>query len=283
MRGANLLRSAFFKYGLLMPIFLYLICIFVYPLVSMFLTSFFDPSFTLKNYIRIYQKPAYLKVILLTFRLSLICTFFSLILGYPVAYLLNHVKPNVRNVLLIFVVLPFWTSLLVRMYAWMVILGRNGIINSTLLKLGFISTPLDLLYNTFSVTVGMVHFLLPFMVFPIYSVMTGIDKDTVRAAYILGANPFTAFIKVFLPLSLPGVGAGSLIVFILAIGFFVTPALLGGRKDIVISVLIENQVTIQFNWPFAAAVALVLLVLTLILFNFSNKFLGVDRIWGMKS
>ena len=280
MRGANYLRSAFFKHGLLMPVLLYLIYLFVYPLVSMFLTSFFDPNFTLKNYIRIYQKPVYLKVILLTFRLSLICTLSSLILGYPVAYLLNHVKSNVRSILLIFIVLPFWTSILVRMYAWMVILGRNGIINSTLLKLGLISTPLDLLYNTFSVTVGMIHFLLPFMIFPIYSVMTGIDKNTVRAAYILGANPFTAFIKVFFPLSLPGVGAGSLIVFILSIGFFITPALLGGRKNIVISMLIENQVTVQLNWPFAAAIALVLLVLTLILFNLSNKFLGIDRIWG---
>ncbi|MCK5600970.1 ABC transporter permease [Candidatus Pacearchaeota archaeon] len=283
MKEANLLKSAFFRYGLLLPVFLYLGYIFVYPLISMFSTSFFDPNFTLEHYIRIIQKPVYLKVIFLTFRLSLICTVTSLILGYPIAYLLNHVKPNVRNILLIFVVLPFWTSILVRMYAWMVILGRNGIINSTFLKLGLISTPLDLLYNTFSVTVGMIHFLLPFMIFPLYSVMTGIDKNTVRAAYILGANPFTAFLKVFLPLSLPGVGAGSLIVFILSIGFFITPALLGGRKDVVISMVIENQVNIQFNWPFAAALALVLLVLTLILFNFSNKFLGIDRIWGGKS
>lgn len=283
MNGNQILRSALFKYGLLLPVFVYLAFLFVYPLFSMFLTSFFDPDFTLRHYIRIYQIPVYLKVMFLTFRLSLICTIFAFILGYPVAYLLYQVKPDTRSVLLIFIVLPFWTSVLVRMYAWMVILGRSGIVNSALMGLGLITTPLDLLYNTFSVTVGMVHFLLPFMIFPIYSVMAGIDKNTVRAAHILGANPVMAFLKVFFPLSLPGVGAGSLIVFILSIGFFVTPALLGGRKDIVISVLIENQVSVQLDWSFAAALALVLLALTLILFNFSNRFLGIDKIWGMKS
>jgi ABC-type spermidine/putrescine transport system permease subunit I len=183
---------------------------------------------------------------------------------------------------MIFIVLPFWTSLLVRIYAWMVILGRYGIVNSFLLKLGLISTPLNLLYNTSSVIIGMVHFLLPFMIFPLYSVMSGIDKDLVKAAYNLGATPFKGFIKVFFPLSLPGVGAGSLIVFILSIGFFVTPALLGGRQDQVISMLIEKQVTVQFNWPFASAIAFILLVITLFLFNISNRFLGIERIWGGK-
>jgi ABC-type spermidine/putrescine transport system permease subunit I len=282
MERMKLLKSAFYKYGLLLPLSLYLIYFFVYPAVSLFLTSFFAPDFTLEHYVRIYHRPVYLRVILSTFRLSLICTLFSLLLGYPLAYFLDRVKPNTRNILLIFIVLPFWTSILVRMYAWMVILGRQGIINSMLMKLGLISVPLDLLYNTFSVTIGMVHFLLPFMVFPIYSVMSGIDKDTIKAAYSMGAHPFTAFIKVYLPLSLPGVGAGCLIVFILGIGFFVTPALLGGREDMVISTLIDYQVSLKANWPFAAAISLVLLLLTLVLFNFSNRFLKIDRIWGTK-
>lgn len=279
---AILQKPAFFKYGLLGPVFVYLLFFFVFPLFKMFLTSCFDPALTLKNYIRIYQNPVYLEVILITFRLSLIVTFFSLLLGYPLAYFLNQIDPKKSQILMIFVVLPFWTSILVRVYAWMVLLGRNGIINSFLMKLGVISTPLNLLFNTFSVTVGMVHFLLPFMVFPVYSVMNGIDKNLVMAAYNLGATPFTAFRKVFFPLSLPGVGAGSLIVFILAIGFFVTPSLLGGRGDIVISMLIENQVNVQFNWPFASALAFVLLAFTLIIFNVSNRFLAIDRIWGGK-
>jgi ABC-type spermidine/putrescine transport system permease subunit I len=181
---------------------------------------------------------------------------------------------------MLFIVFPFCTSLLVRIYAWMVVLGRHGVINSFLLQLGIIDKPLSLLYNTFSVTVGMVHFLLPFMVFPIYSVMKGIDKDLIKAANSLGAPPFKTFYKIFFPLSLPGVGAGSLIVFIVSVGFFVTPALLGGRENIVISMLVENQVNVLYNWQFASAIGFVLLILTLILFYISNRFLGVEHIWG---
>lgn len=280
MTTTSSLKIVLLKYRLLLPVFIYLLYFFVYPIFSLIWTSFFDPEFTLKHYLHLYQKPIYLKVIFLTLQLSFICALFSLILGYPLAYLLNKVNSNTRNILMIFIVLPFWTSILVRMYAWMVILGREGIINSILLKLGIISTPLSLLYNTFSVTLGMVHFLLPFMVFSLYSVMNGINIDTIRAAKSLGAHPFVAFVKVFFPQSLPGVGAGSLTVFILAVGFFVTPALLGGRKNVVISMLIENQVNVQINWPFASAIAFILLIITLILFNIANKYLGIDAIWG---
>jgi len=280
MTSAGSLKMTILKYWLLMPVLIYLLYFFVYPIFSLIWTSFFDPEITLKHYIRLYQKPVYLKVIFLTLKLSFFCTLLSIIIGYPIAYLLKKVTSNIRNILMIFIVLPFWTSILVRMYAWMVILGREGIINSTLLKMGIISAPLNLLYNTFSVTIGMVHFLVPFMIFSLYSVMNGIDQNTVRAAKSLGAHPFTAFVKVFFPQSLPGVGAGSLTVFILAVGFFVTPALLGGRKNIVISMLIENQVNVNINWPFAAAIAFVLLIITLILFNIANKYLGIDAIWG---
>jgi putative spermidine/putrescine transport system permease protein len=282
LKGAIFDGQGFYKYGLLLPVFLYLLFFFIYPLVKMFLTSIFDPSFTLKNYIRLYENPVYLDVILRTFRLSFLVTIVSLLVGYPLAYFLNRVDSRISQILMILVILPFWTSILVRVYAWMVILGRNGIINSVLMKLGLISTPINLLFNTFSVTIGMVHFLLPFMVFPLYSTMNGIDKNLVMAAYNLGATPAKAFFKVFFPLSLPGVGAGSLIVFILAIGFFITPALLGGRSNIVISMLIENQVNVQFNWSFAAAIAFILLIFTLIIFNVSNRFLGINRIWGGK-
>ena len=265
-----------------MPVVVFLLIFFVYPLLKMFLMSIFDPDFTVKHYIRLYNTPLYAKVIIQTFKLSVICTLSSLLLGYPIAFLLNEVKPKTRNILIILVVVPFWTSLLVRIYAWMVLLGRNGVINSTLQSIGVISSPFDLIYNTFSVTVGMIHYMLPFMVFSLYSVMSGIDKNLIKAAYNLGANPLRAFVRIFLPLSLPGVGAGSLIVFILSIGFFVTPALLGGRKDIVISMLIENQVSVQLNWPFAAAIGFALLLFTLIIFNIANKYFGISRIWGGK-
>ena len=276
------MKTSHLKYFLILPVMIFLLIFFVYPLLRMLLMSIFDPDFTLKHYIRLYNTPLYAKVIIQTFKLSLICALSSLVLGYPIAFLLNEVKPKTRNILMIFVVIPFWTSLLVRIYALMVLLGRNGVINSSLQSIGIISSPLDLIYNTFSVTVGMIHYLLPFMVFSLYSVMSGIDKNLIKAAYNLGANPVRTFFRIFLPLSLPGVGAGSLIVFILSIGFFVTPALLGGRKDIVISMLIENQVSVQLNWPFAAAIGFTLLVFTLIIFNIANKYFGISRIWGGK-
>ena len=280
MQATRSLKFGLFKYWLLLPVLIYLLYFFVYPIFSLVWTSFFDPELTFKNYLHLFRQPVYLEVIFLTLKLSFNCTLFSLLLGYPIAYLLVQVRPNVRNILLIFCVLPFWTSVLVRMYAWMVVLGEKGIINSALMKLGIITTPLSLLYNTFSVTLAMVHYLLPFMVFSLYSVMNGINPNTVKAARSLGAKPAVAFSKVFFPQSLPGVGAGSLTVFILAVGFFVTPALLGGRKNVVISMLIENQVDVQINWPFAAAIAFLLLVITLILFNIANRYLGIDRIWG---
>lgn len=278
-----LLSPQFAKYALLAPAMAYLAFFLAYPLFKMLLISLFDPSFTLEHYIRFLTNPLYFKVIFITFRLALICTLLSLLLGYPLAYLLNRVGPGTRNVLMIFIILPFWTSLLVRIYAWMVILGRHGVINSFLLDLGVVTEPVSLLYNTFSVTIGMIHFLLPFMIFALHSAMTGIDKDLIKAAYNLGASPYKAFIKIFFPLSLPGVGAGCLIVFILSLGFFVTPALLGGRKDLVISMLIENQVNVQLNWPFASALGFALLVITLILFSIANRFFGVSRIWGART
>ena len=276
------MKTSHLKYYFILPVLIFLALFFIYPLLKMLYMSIFDPEFSLRHYVRLYNTPLYAKVIIQTFKLSAICTATSLILGYPIAFLLYQVKPAIRNFLLILVVIPFWTSLLVRVYAWMAILGRNGVINSTLQSMGVISTPFDLIYNTFSVTVGMVHFLLPYMIFSLYSVMNGIDRNLIKAAYNLGASPVRAFVRIFLPLSLPGIGAGSLIIFILAIGFFVTPVLLGGRKDIVISMLIENQVSVQLNWPFAAAIGFTLLIFTLIIFNIANKYLGISRIWGGK-
>lgn len=276
-------RPELAKYTLLLPVLVYLVVFFAFPLVKMLIASLFDPTFTLEHYAHIFQKPLYLKVIFITFRLAFICTLVSLALGYPLAYLLNRVSPGTRNILMIFVVLPFWTSILVRIYAWMVLLGRFGVINSFLLKLGIIAEPVNMLYNTFSVTIGMVHYLLPFMIFALHSAMSSIDKDLIKAAYNLGASPTKAFLKIFFPLSLPGVGAGCLIVFILSLGFFITPALLGGRRDMVISILIENQVNVQLNWAFGSALGLALLVVTLVLFNIANRYLGVSRIWGAES
>ena len=172
------------------------------------------------------------------------------------------------------------TNLLVRLYAWIVLLQKMGVVNAVLLRLGMVEQPLPLVYNLTGVIVGMVHVLLPFMILPLYSVMKGIDPSLMAAAQNLGGTPAQAFRRVFLPLTYPGIGAGTLIVFMLSIGYFVTPALLGGLKETFIAQLIEQQVNVLIDWNFAAALAVLLLAVTLAIYYLFNRLLGLDRIWG---
>jgi ABC-type spermidine/putrescine transport system permease subunit I len=162
----------------------------------------------------------------------------------------------------------------------MILLGKNGIINQLLIKLGIIQSALPLLHNRFGLYVGMINILLPFMVLPLFSVMQGIEKNLVKSAQILGAPPWKAFLKVFFPLSLPGVAGGGLLVFIIALGFFITPALLGGPKDTMIAQLIQIQMVDLVNWNFASALATILLFIALIVFAIYNRFLGIDKLVG---
>jgi putative spermidine/putrescine transport system permease protein len=262
------------------PMILFMVVFLFYPLLRVLLLSIFDPGFTLKHYAAIFQSPIYLKVIAMTLEISLLVTALCLLLGYPVAYVISSVKGKWGTWLMGMVVLCFWTSILVRTYSWMILLQRTGVINTVLLELGLISKPLGLMYNLFGVTLGMIHVLLPYMVLPLYGVMEGIDRSLPKAAQNLGATPFKAFWKVFVPLSLPGVGAGCILVFVIALGFFITPALLGGGKVIMISNLIDSQVTQLLNWGFAAAISLFLIVVTLAIFFLSNRYLGLARMWG---
>lgn len=268
---------------LLAPSLTFLLVLFVLPLAKVVIWSFLDAksgSYTLEHYLYAFTRPIYFQVILNTFRISLIITVLALLLGYPVAYLLSRLPPGPTNLLMILVLLPFWTSLLVRTYAWTVILQRRGPINELLLGLGLIDQPLQLVHNTIGVVVGMTHILLPFMILPLYSVMRGIDPNLLRAAQNLGAGPWRTFRRVFFPLSLPGVGAGCLLVFVLSIGYFITPALLGGLGDTFIAQLIEQQVNVVLNWNFAAALAVTLFVATMVLLYLYNRLLGLDKIWG---
>ncbi|MCM8746763.1 ABC transporter permease [Thermomicrobium sp. CFH 73360] len=266
---------------LLLPTLLLLLVLFVYPIVRLIVTSVYDGNhFTLVHYRRIVEVDLYLRVLQTTFTIALQVTLLCLILGYPLAYFLATLRARTARLLMILVLIPFWTSILVRTYAWMVLLQRQGVFNRWLLELGLIDEPLRMMYNRIGVLVGMTHVLLPFMVLPAYAVMRGIDRNLLRAAYNLGASPFQAFLRVFLPLSLPGVAAGSLLVFILALGFFITPALMGGRTDMMIAQLIETQIRTQLNFPFAAALAAVLLVITLVIFAIYNRLLGIDKMFG---
>ena len=213
-------------------------------------------------------------------RLAFMVTVIALVIGYPVAYLLANVSDRTRTMLIPLIVVPFWTSLLVRTFAWRIILGRNGPINDSLEWLGLIDQPLSLVFNRTGTLVGMMHIMLPFMVLPIYAVMRGIPREYVQAAENLGAGPFNSWRRVYLPLSLPGVGAGSLLVFILSIGFFITPAMLGGARDRMISNMIEIQINQVNNWEFAAALAFLLLAATLLLYLLYARFMSFEKLYG---
>ena len=265
---------------LFLPILVYLVIFYAYPMAQMIGRSFFDPAFTLNHYLDFFRKPAFTTVMFNTFSIALSATLLALVLGYPIAYLLTMVSARTAQMLVLLIVIPFWISTLVRTYAWMVLLGRNGIINQLLARIGLISSPLPLMHNRLGVYVGMLNILLPFMILPLYSAMKGIDKNLVKSAQILGAPPWKSFVKVFFPLSLPGVAGGCLLVFIIATGFFITPALLGGPKDTMIALLIQTQVEDFLHWGFASALATILLFITLVFFLIYNRFLGIDRLSG---
>lgn len=266
---------------LLLPAVLVLLALFVYPLLGIVDRSVYTPraGYTLEFYARIWRVPVYLTVIWRTFQISALVTLLCLTLGYPLAYLLATLRPRVAQLLMIVVILPFFTSIIVRTYAWMVLLGRNGVVNQSMTWLGLIDAPLALLYNQGGVLIGMTYVLLPYMVLTIYSVMRGIEPGLIRAAHSLGASRAQAFRRVFLPLSLPGIAGGTLLVFILSLGFFITPALMGGPGDVMIAMLIEREVEFTLNWSFASALAVILLVLTLIGFVGYNRIVRLERIF----
>ena len=215
-----------------------------------------------------------------TFGISLAVTLLCLVLAYPLAYLIATSSARVANILLIFVLLPFWTSLLVRTTAWVVVLQSAGVVNSLLIWLGLVNAdhPLMLVHNRIGVLVAMTHILLPFMVLPIYSVMKGISPSYMRAALSLGAPPWKAFLRVYMPLSLPGVGAGMLLVFIIALGYYITPALVGGPHDQMLSYFVEYFANQATNWGMAAALSAVLLVLVGVLYSVYCRLIGIDKL-----
>jgi ABC-type spermidine/putrescine transport system permease subunit I len=282
MRISFIERSPIAKSLILLgPALLILLFLYFYPVVRMLYSSFFQPDFTLQNYAYFFQKPLYLKILLRTFKIAFLVTAIALIVAYPLAMFLAEAKGK-ATYLMVCVILPFWTSVLVRTYAWMVLLQFHGLINKILIGLGIIAEPLHIMYNTPAVLVGMVHVLLPFMVLSIYSVLKGIDPSLKLAAYTLGANKVTAFMRVTLPLSLPGVLAGVIFVFVLSLGFFITPALLGGPKVMMIATLIESQINDLNNWNFAAAIALILLTCTIVILGAFFNVINLDRMFGEK-
>jgi putative spermidine/putrescine transport system permease protein len=266
--------------ALVLPALLFYLLVYVYPLTRIAGWSFFDPDFTLKYYRQVLAEPAYFKALRNTLEISVLVTLISLLLGYPLAYLMTTTSARARRVLTMLILIPFWTSILVRTFAWLVILGRNGLVNRALVDLGLVDGPQQMLFNMFGVQVGMVQVLLPFMVFPLYAVMSRIDLNIVRVARSLGAPPRKVFLHVFLPLSLPGVAAGCILVFLLAVGFYVTPALLGGPGQITLATMIDMMITTFLNFGFAATLGIVLLVVVAAIFGVVSAIMGVNRIVG---
>ena len=252
------------------------------PIAWLFWLSFLadNGSFTLQHYARMLEQPSYARTFRATFEVSLLTTGICILLGYPFAYFLSQLPRRAANLCMIAVLLPFWTSLLVRTYAWLVLLQRQGLINKWGISLGLWDEPLALVHNLTGTLIGMVHIMLPFLILPVYGSMRAIDRDYLKAAANLGAGPVRAFWTVFFPLSLPGLSAGAVIVFILCLGFYVTPAVLGGGKVILISNRIANDVELFFNWGAASALGVVLLVLTLLFLFLASRVLRIDRIIG---
>jgi putative spermidine/putrescine transport system permease protein len=260
----------------LLPLLLFLLVFLVYP-VGRMLGAGLAGDAGLAAFGELATVPLYRDVLARTFRISLTVTLACLVLGYPVAYTLATAPRWLAAPLLVLVLVPFWISLLARSFTWLVLLQRNGVVNRLLLALGLTTEPLPLVYNELGVYVGMIHILLPYMILSLYAGMRGIDPTLLRAAANLGATGWQAFRRVYLPLSLPGVAAGSVLLFVLGLGFFITPALLGGGKVTLIAVLIEANIREALNWPLAAALSVLLLAATVLALWPAYRLLGFEE------
>jgi ABC-type spermidine/putrescine transport system permease subunit I len=245
---------------------------FVWPMVLVMLRSVTDPPLNIDNYTEIFSRPAYLRVLKNTLVVAFTVTVLCLVISYPVAAVIAGFKGGLLNLCFALILIPFWTSTVIRTYAWMVLFQRKGVLNGFLQQIGLIDQPLELMRNFVGVQIGMVHVLLPFMILPLLSTLRSIDPVYMRAAGVLGANPLRAFLSVYLPLSMPGISAGVMLVFINALGFFITPALLGSERQMMIAMLIEQQVSVTVNWPLASALATMLLLVTVAIY------LGYERV-----
>jgi putative spermidine/putrescine transport system permease protein len=265
---------------LLAPALAFLVVFFLYPLIDVLSLSVTEPEVGVGNYREFADSRVFGRVLWNTLRLSALVTVCCVVLGYPYAYLMARSGSRMRAVLLVAVLVPLWSSILVRTYAWTVLLQRNGVVNSILMDLGLVDEPVTLLRNSTGLVIGMTHILLPFMVLPAYAVMRRVDLDLLVAAESLGARPARAFAAVFLPLSLPGVLAGALLVFVVALGYYITPALLGGPGETMMGAMVVEQIQDVRDWGMGATLAVVLLVVTAAILAVLGRLVRLDRVLG---
>jgi len=266
---------------------LWLMLFFVIPILLIFSYSFYQYSdgvmqkaFTLQNYVRAVTQHLYLKIFVKSLWYGVIVTSFCLLIGYPCAYFLARTKYQRKELLFLALIVPFWTSIVVRTYAWKVLLGTNGLVNHFLIELGLVQLPIRFLYTEKAVFIGLIHVFLPFMILPLYASIEKIQRHLEEAAQDLGANRLRTFLRINLPLSLPGITTGCLLVFILTVGSYITPDLLGGPSEIMISNVIQKEYYVSFNWPFGSSLAMSLLFIILTLIVFYNRIFKLEKITG---
>lgn len=262
---------------LLAPTLVLLLGLYIYPLIVVLSRSLTDPRVGFDNYTALWQSVAFRNILTNTFEIALWTTAICLLMGYPLAYRIATLPPLWSRVLLGLVLLPFFTAILARLYSWSIILGDEGVVNTYLQQWGIIHQPLPLLFDRTGVVIGTVHYMLPYMILVLYSTMLNIDDSLLQAARSLGASRLYTFRRVFLPLTLPGVYAGSLLVFIISLGFFLTPDILGGGHDVTIATFVKEEIGV-LAWGAAAAMCVVLLAVTSVLFLFFDRLYGTDRL-----
>jgi putative spermidine/putrescine transport system permease protein len=265
---------------LLLPCLIWICFFFLVPLALMCWRSLVSEGFSLDPYATLFTSPLYTKVMLTTVKTAAIATAGALVLAYPIAYALTISGGKMRGLILVFVLIPYWVDIIVRSFSWLILLGDNGMVNKALIGLGIISAPLQLLYNPFSVLLAMVQILLPLTTVTLFGAMLRIDRTLMSAAKIHGASEWQAFRTVFFPLSLPGVYGAGLLVFVLALGFYVTPALLGSPRETMIAQTIMVEASQLLDWAQASAAGAVLLVITTAIAAIYNRYFSLDRLWG---
>lgn len=263
--------------GLALPSLLFLLIVFVAPVSALLLRSITDPQPGLQNYVELLTQVTYARVLLNTFAVAGIVTLISLLIGFPVAWLITILPRRWARWLFAIVLLSMWTNLLARTYGWMVLLQRTGVINRLLVELGIIDAPLQLINNLVGVTIGMTYIMLPFVVLPLQATMSTIDPATMQAASICGARPFQVFFRVLLPLSLPGIATSGLLAFVMALGYYITPALLGGASNMMLAEMIAQYVETLLKWGLGSAGAFILLAVTLTLYAVYARVVGLGR------
>lgn len=264
--------------GLAIPAIFVILLVVIIPVGWLFYLSFIgdDGQFTLEHYQKMVEYKSYYRVFLNTFKVSILTTLICIVIGYPMAYFLAQLPARWAGLFMLAVLLPFWTSLLVRTYAWLVLLQRKGILNEFAMDIGLWEKPVKLVHNLTGTLIGMAHIMLPFLVLPLYNAMKKIDRDLMQAGANLGASPAKAFWQVYFPLSLPGMVAGSLIVFVLCLGFYVTPAVLGGGRVVMVATQITSILENQFNWGAASSLGVVLLIATVLVLIIAGRVFKLD-------